>query len=51
MNAKKAVEIIEELAADHDVSILDFLEYMQKNLDEFEPEEVRAYNRFVGIGV
>lgn len=51
MDVKEAVEIIDALAADHDVTILDLLEYMQDNLADFEPKEVQAFNRFVGIGV
>jgi hypothetical protein len=50
MTTAEAVRIINEIAVDHDTGVLETLEYMRDNLDDFEPEEVRAYRTFMTAG-
>jgi hypothetical protein len=43
MDISKALNVLEDVAADHGVGMLDLLQYMTDNLDDFSEEDVKAY--------
>lgn len=43
MNEDQAIEIIEDIMKDNGEPMLETLKYMQDNLDQFEPRQVRAF--------
>lgn len=43
MNQDQAIEIIEDIMKDNGEPMLETLMYMQGNLDQFEPRQVRAF--------
>ena len=43
MNFTQATEILKDLQDDHGCGLLEVMQYMQDNLDDFSAKEVRAY--------
>lgn len=50
MDIKTAIEILEDIAADHGTGMLDTLIYMRDNLDDFSDREVVAFRVFMREG-